>query len=85
MSVSRGMSHGAMRMNSTVIEPRPPTITAASVDASRNASRRFSFTRRSVNTGTNAALSAESANRLRTRFGTWNASVNAENAPLVPK
>ena len=38
-----------------------------------------------MKTGTNAALSAESANRLRTRFGTWNATVNAENAPLVPK
>ena len=32
-----------------------------------------------------AALSAASAKRLRTRFGTWKASVNAENAPLVPK
>ena len=32
-----------------------------------------------------AALSAASANRLRTRFGTWNANVKAEKAPLVPK
>ena len=34
----------------------------------------------SVKTGTNAALSAASANRLRTRFGIWKAIVNAENA-----
>jgi hypothetical protein len=38
-----------------------------------------------VNTGTNAALSAASANRLRTRFGSWKAIVKAENAPLVAK
>jgi hypothetical protein len=39
----------------------------------------------SVKTGTKAALSAESAKRLRTTFGTWKASVKAENAPLVAK
>jgi hypothetical protein len=38
-----------------------------------------------VKTGTKAALSAASANRLRTRLGTWKATVKAENAPLVPK
>ena len=38
-----------------------------------------------MNTGTNAADSAESANSERTRFGTWNASVNADIGPLVPK
>jgi hypothetical protein len=38
-----------------------------------------------VKTGTNAALSAASANRLRIRFGTWNAIVNAEKAPDVAK
>ena len=32
-----------------------------------------------------SALSAASANRLRMRFGTWKAYVNAENGPLVPK
>ena len=31
-----------------------------------------------MKTGTNAALSAESATSARTRFGTWNAIVNAE-------
>jgi len=38
-----------------------------------------------VKTGTNAALRAASANRLRSRLGTWKASVNAENGPLVAK
>ena len=43
------------------------------------ASRRLPCSSSSVKTGTNAALSAASANRLRTRFGTWKAIVNAEN------
>ncbi len=38
-----------------------------------------------MKTGTNAAEIAASANRLRTRFGSWKAIVNAEKAPVVPK
>ena len=38
-----------------------------------------------MKTGTNAEESAASATSARSRFGTWNASVNAENAPDVPK
>ena len=38
-----------------------------------------------MNTGTKAAWIAASANRLRTRFGTWKAIVNADIAPLTPK
>jgi hypothetical protein len=38
-----------------------------------------------VNTGTNAADSAACENRLLTRLGTCEASVNAEYAALVPK
>ena len=51
-----------------------------SVEASRSASRlRCPARSSSVKTGTNAALSAASANRLRTRFGTWKAIVNADD------
>jgi hypothetical protein len=85
VSVSSGMRTGAASTKSAVIEPSPPTITTASVEARANASRRLPFSSRSVKTGTNAALSAESAKRLRTRLGTWKATVNAEKAPLVPK
>ena len=56
-----------------------------SVEASRNASRWSPCSSCSVNTGTNAAWIAASANRLRTRFGTWKAIVNADIAALTPK
>ena len=69
----------------TVIAPRTVRMRKKSVEASLNASRLRPCSSSSVNTGTNAALSAASANRLRTTFGTWKASVNAENAPLVAK
>jgi hypothetical protein len=39
----------------------------------------------SVKTGTNAADSAACENRLLNRFGTWEASVNAEAAAEVAK
>ncbi len=80
-----GIRYGAMRMNSAVIPVRTSVTRKIRVEASRNASRfspRCSF---SVNTGTNAAWIAASANRLRTRFGTWKAIVNADMAPLTPK
>ena len=48
-----------------------------SVEASWNASR-LPCSSSSVKTGTNAALIAASANRPRTRLGTWKAIVNAE-------
>jgi hypothetical protein len=53
------------------------------VPASRAASRRRPCSSSSVNTGTNAALSAASANRERTRFGIWKAIVNALIGPLA--
>ena len=55
------------------------------VEASRNASRLRPCWSSSVNTGTNAADSAACENRLLNRFGTCEASVNAEDAALVPK
>jgi hypothetical protein len=80
-----GITTPAPTTNSTVIAPRTVTISSSSAEARRKASRRLPWTSSSVKTGTKAALSAESANRLRTTFGTWKASVKAENAPLVAK
>src|SRR4051794_33942929 len=75
----------AARMKTAVIAPRIARIRTNSVLASWKASRLRPFSSSSVNTGTKAALSAASANSERTRFGTWKAIVNAENAPDVPK
>ena len=80
-----GMITGASSTNSAVSEPSTTAITNTSADATRNASARPRFSSCSVKTGTNAAWSAASANRLRIRFGTWNAIVNALIGPLTPK
>ena len=80
-----GITHGAMTMNSSVIAPSTTRISPNSAPASWNASLRFCFSSSSVKTGTKAALSAESATSARSRFGTWNAIVNAEKGPEVPK
>ena len=55
------------------------------LEATRNASFRSPFSSSSLNTGTNAPWRAESANSARTRFGTWNAIVNADMAAVTPK
>ena len=80
-----GISTGATRMNSAVRAPSTSVTTKIKLVVSRNASRRAPCSSFSVNTGTNAAWIAASANRLRTRFGTWKAIVNADIAPLTPK
>jgi hypothetical protein len=80
-----GMIRGASSTNSAVSTPSTTAITNTSADATRNASARLRFSSCSVNTGTNAAWSAASAKRLRTRFGTWNAIVNALIGPFTPK
>ena len=67
-----------MRMNSAVIPVRTSVTRKISVDARRKASRLFPRWSFSVKTGTKAAWIAASANRLRTRFGTWKAIVNAD-------
>ncbi len=72
-------------MKTTVIAVSTVRISPNSAPASWNASLRRFVSSSSVKTGTKAALSAESANRLRIRFGTWNASVKADIGPLVPK
>ena len=74
-----------MRMKRAVIAPRISVTRKIIPEASRNASRRSPFSSSSVNTGTKAAWIAASANRLRTRLGTWNATVNADIGPRVPK
>ena len=56
-----------------------------SEEASRKASRRLPCSSCSVKTGTNAAWIAASANRLRTRFGTWKAIVKADIWAVTPK
>jgi hypothetical protein len=83
--VKAGMTTPAIAMKSTEIAPRTARIRKNSVEASRNASLRRSCSSSSVKTGTKAALSAASANRLRTTLGTWKAMVNALNGPLVAK
>ena len=80
-----GISTGARRMNSAVIAPRTRVTRKIRVEARRKASRLFPFSSCSVKTGTNAAWIAASANRLRTRLGTWKAIVNADIGPLTPK
>ena len=75
----------APRMNSAVMAPRAATTMSSSVEASFSASARRSSSSSSVKTGTKAAESAASANRPRTRFGTWKARVNADIGPVMPK
>ena len=79
------MITGASSTNRAVSTPSETEITNSSAEATRNASWRLRCSSCSVNTGTNAACSAASANRLRTRFGTWNAIVNALIGPFTPK
>ncbi len=64
-----GIISPAVSMKSTVIAPSTASIRKNSVDASRNASFLRPCSSISVNTGTNAALSAASANSDRTTFG----------------
>src|SRR3954454_14618473 len=83
--VNSGMITPAARMKNSVIAPRIAMIRTSSVRARRNASLRLPCSSSSVKTGTNAALSAASANSERTRLGTWKAMVKALNAPDVAK
>ena len=74
-----------MRMKRAVSAARTSVTRKISVEARRKASRLLPCSSCSVKTGTNAAWIAASANRLRTRFGTWKAIVKADMAPLTPK
>ena len=72
-------------ISSEVRAPSPSSISQKMVDATRQARLRSPFARSSLKTGTNADESAWSATSERTRFGTWNATVNALTRPAAPK
>ena len=72
-------------MKSAVSAPRPSSISQKSVEATRHARFRSPFSSSSLKTGTNADESAASATSARTRFGIWNATVNALIRPAAPK
>ena len=78
------ITHGATRMNNALSAVSPSSISQKRLDATRQA-RFGSFFSRSMKTGTNADESAASATSARTRFGNWNAIVNALIFPAVPK
>ena len=71
------MISGARSIRSPVSAPRTMSTSQKSVEATRQARARCSFSSSSLNTGTKAAPSAASAASARTRFGTWKATVNA--------
>ena len=79
------MTSGAIRMKIADSAARPSSINQKSVEATRHARFRSPFSSNSRNTGTNAEESAASATRARTRFGIWNAIVNALIRPAAPK
>ena len=79
------MISGAKTIRSAVRAPSPSSINQKSVDATRQARLRSPFVSSSLKTGTNAEESAASATSERTRFGTWNATVNALTRPAAPK
>ena len=79
------MTSGAIRMKIAESAPRPSSISQKSVEATRHARFRSPFSSSSLNTGTNADESAASATSARTRFGIWNAIVNALIRPAAPK
>src|SRR6185437_4309040 len=74
----------AANMKISVRVPSTATIRLNRPHATVSASFRRPFSSSSVNTGTNAAWSAASANSARIRFGTWNATVKADIGPVTP-
>ncbi len=85
LPVNTGTTSPATSVQITVSPPSAIRITQNSVEATRNASRLRPLLSSSVNTGTNAADSAACEKRLLNRFGTWEASVNADAAAEVAK
>ena len=79
------MTTGAIRMKIAESAPSPSSINQKSVEATRHARCRSPLSSNSLNTGTNAEESAASATSARTRFGIWNATVNALIRPAAPK
>jgi hypothetical protein len=79
------ITNGATSSNASVTPPRISRIIRNSVEATRKASFFLPVSSSSVKTGTKAPWRAASANSARTRFGTWNAIVNADIGPVTPK
>ena len=79
------ITQGASSMKSAVMPLRPSRISQKSVEATRQARFASPFSSSSLKTGTKTDETAESARRLRTVFGTWNATVNALIFPPAPK
>ena len=75
---------GAASTNSAVNPVVKSRTSQKIVDATRQARARSPFSRSSLKTGTNAPESAVSATSARTRFGIWNATVNALILPAAP-
>ncbi len=71
-------------MKRAVRAVRPSAKRNKRLEATRHARALSPFSSSSLNTGTNAELSARSATRARTRFGTWNATVKALIPPSAP-
>ena len=78
-------TQGARTMKSAVSPPSTSSVSQKRLDATRQARFRSPFSSSSLNTGTNADDKAASATSARTRFGTWNATVNALIRPDAPK
>ena len=76
---------GAIRTNTAVRAVEKSRTSQKIVDATRHARVRSPFSSSSLKTGTNAPESAASATSARTRFGIWNATVNALIFPAAPK
>ena len=72
-------------MKNAVSALSPSSSSQKTDEATRHARLRSPFSSRPLKTGTNAEETAESATSARTRFGTWNAIVNALILPAVPK
>ena len=79
------ITHGATSTKSAVTAVSPSSISQKRLEATRQARFRSPRSIRSLKTGTNADESAASATSARTRFGTWNATVNALIRPAAPK
>ncbi len=80
-----GMTTGAAMTKIAVSAPITIVIRSSRVEARRKASLNWRLPTRSVKTGTKAGCRAASANRARTRLGTWKAIVKAEIGPATPK
>ena len=68
-----------------MIAPRMATIRTNSVLARRKASRCAALLEQLGEDRDERGAQRRVGEQARTRFGTWKAIVNAQNAPLVPK